>query len=66
MVNVGAVSRQKDGSPLARWMLLEGEGDRWNVTFQRMAYDVEAAANWAEEYAHHGNKEAAQLRTGRP
>lgn len=65
VVNVGAVSRQKDGSPLARWVLLEGEGDRWNVSFRRVAYDVEAAARWAEEHAHQGEKEAAQLRTGR-
>jgi len=65
VVNVGAVSRQKDGSPLARWMLLEGEGEVWNVTFRRVPYDVEAAARWAEEYAYQGEKEAAQLRTGK-
>lgn len=65
VVNVGAVSRQKDGSPLARWVLLEGEGDEWNVTFHRVAYDVEAAATWAEQHAYHGAQEAAQLRTGR-
>ena len=65
VVNAGAVSRQKDGCPLARWVLLEGEGDAWNVTFRRVAYDVEAAARWAEEHAYHGTKEAAQLRTGR-
>lgn len=64
VVNAGAVSRQKDGSPLARWVLLEGAGDVWNVTFRRVAYDVEVAANWAEEHAYHGSKEAAQLRTG--
>lgn len=65
VVNVGAVSRQKDGSPLARWVLLEGEGNRWDVTFHRVAYDVEAAASWAEQHAYQGDKEAAQLRTGR-
>ena len=64
VVNAGAVSHQKDGSPLARWVLLEGEGDLWNMSFQRVAYDVEAAANWAEKHAHHGKEEAAQLRTG--
>ena len=64
VVNVGAVSRQKDGSPLARWVLLEGEGEVWNVSFRRVAYDVEGAARWAEEYAYQGQKEAAQLRTG--
>lgn len=65
VVNVGAVSRQKDGSPLARWVLLEGEGDAWNVTFRRVAYDVEAAAQWAERHAHQGVAEAEQLRSGR-
>lgn len=64
VVNVGAVSRQKDGSPFARWVLLEGEGDRWSVTFQRVKYDVEAAATWARQHAHDGEKEALQLRTG--
>jgi predicted phosphodiesterase len=65
VVNVGAVSRQKDGSPLARWVMLEGEGGRWNVSFRRVAYDVEAAARWAEEQAYQGVKEAVQLRIGR-
>lgn len=64
VVNCGAVSRQKDGSPLARWALLEGEKGVWNVTFKRVAYDVEAAAHWAEIHAFHGDKEARQLRTG--
>ncbi|MFC3861836.1 metallophosphoesterase family protein [Deinococcus antarcticus] len=64
VVNCGAVSRQKDGSPLARWVLLEGEGDVWNVTFRRVPYDVEAAAQWAAAHAHDGEKEARQLRTG--
>ncbi|RJF72360.1 MULTISPECIES: metallophosphoesterase family protein [Deinococcus] len=64
VVNCGAVSRQKDGSPLARWTLLEGEKGVWNVTFRRVAYDMEAAAQWAEQYAYDGKKEAKQLRTG--
>lgn len=65
VVNCGAVSRQKDGSPLARWVLLEGEGGVWNVTFKRIAYDIEAAAQWSEANAEGGEKEAQQLRTGR-
>jgi len=65
VVNAGAVSRQKDGSPLARWVLLEGEGDAWSVTFRRVPYDVEAAALWAEQHAYKGHKEAAQLRSGK-
>ncbi|GGJ76202.1 metallophosphoesterase family protein [Deinococcus aquiradiocola] len=65
VVNVGAVSRQRDGSPLARWTLLEGEGDVWNVTLRRVQYDVQGAAAWAETHAPGGTREAAQLRTGR-
>lgn len=65
VVNAGAVSRQKDGSPLARWVLLEGGDGTWNVTFRRVAYNVEAAAQWAQQHAHKGAQEAAQLRTGR-
>jgi Calcineurin-like phosphoesterase superfamily domain len=64
VVNVGAVSRQKDGSPLARLALLEGEGAVWNVSFQRVPYEVDVAALWAETYAYKGAQEAAQLRTG--
>ena len=64
VVNCGAVSRQKDGSPYGRWVLLEGQGDEWNVTFRRVAYDVEVAAKWAEGNAFEGEKEAKQLRTG--
>ena len=66
VVNVGAVSRQKDGNPLARWVLLEGEGQAWSVSFRRVRYDVEAASAWAEQHAYHGEQEARQLRTGRP
>ncbi|KQR25691.1 metallophosphoesterase [Deinococcus sp. Leaf326] len=65
VVNAGAVSRQKDGHPSARWVLLEGEAGCWSVSFRRIPYNVEAAARWAEEHAYHGAKEAQQLRTGR-
>ncbi len=65
VVNVGAVSRQKDGSPLARWVLLEGGDGIWTVTFRRVPYDIEAAAQWAETHAYQGMKEAHQLRTGK-
>lgn len=65
VVNCGAVSRQKDGSPQARWVLLEGEGGVWNVSFRRVPYDVEQAAAWAATHAFHGEKEAQQLRSGR-
>jgi len=65
VVNAGAVSRQKDGTPFARWVLLERRGGVWSVAFQRVSYDVESAARWAEEHAYHGKHEARHLRTGR-
>ena len=64
-VNVGAVSRQKDGDPWARWVLLEQKGTRFNVTFRRVEYDVEAAVRWILEHYPNGEREAAQLRSGR-
>lgn len=65
VVNAGAVSRQKDGSPLARWVLLEGKDGIWTVTFRRVPYNIEAAAQWAEAHAYQGAKEAAHLRAGK-
>lgn len=51
--------------PFARWGLLEGDVDCWSVLIRRVAYDVEAAV-WAEQHAHEGDQEAAQLRHGLP
>ncbi|UBV45037.1 metallophosphatase family protein (plasmid) [Deinococcus taeanensis] len=65
VVNAGAVSRQKDGCPQARWTLLERGRGAWSVTFRRVAYDVEAAAQWAAQQAPQGAREAARLRSGR-
>lgn len=65
VVNAGAVSRQKDGLPLARWVLLEEIEGVWSITFRRVPYDIEAAAQWAEVHAYQGSKEAAQLRSGK-
>lgn len=64
-VNAGPVSRQKDGNPVARWVLLEERQGSWNVSFRRVPYDIEAAARWALEHAPIGEQEARQLRTGR-
>ena len=64
-VNAGAVSRQKDGDSSARWVLLEQRGNLWNVQFRRVAYDTEAAAQWALTHAPDGEQEAQMLRTGR-
>lgn len=65
VVNAGAVSRQKNGDPAARWLLLERRGGGWNVQFRRVAYDTEAAARWAEAHMPGGEQEARTLRTGR-
>ncbi len=65
-VNAGAVSNQLDGCPDARWVLLERRAGRWSVSFQRVAYDFEAAAQWAlENQPDGGENEAYQLRFGR-
>jgi predicted phosphodiesterase len=64
-VNAGAVSRQKDGDPSARWVLLERVAGLWNLQFRRVAYDTEAAARWALAHAPDGEQEAQVLRTGR-
>ena len=64
-VNAGAVSRQKDGDSSARWVLLEQRRNLWNVQFRRVAYDTEAAAQWALTHAPDGEQEAQMLRTGR-
>ncbi|TSA84627.1 metallophosphoesterase family protein [Deinococcus detaillensis] len=51
VVNTGPVLRQKDGSPLARWVLLTRRNGSWNVEFRRVAYDVGAAVKWVRENA---------------
>ena len=63
-VNAGAVSRQKDRDPAARWLLLDRHSGGWNVQFRRVAYDTESAAKWAEAHAPDGADEARVLRTG--
>lgn len=64
-VNVGSVSRQPDGDPRARWALLTRVESSWQVEHKFTNYDVEAAANWALEFAPDGELEAQKLRTGR-
>ena len=51
VVNAGPVSRQKDGLPLARWVLLTRRNGSWAVEFRRTRYDVEAATDWARTHA---------------
>lgn len=65
-VNAGSVSRPKDGNPAAKWVLLEKQSGLWSVTFKRVPYPVEAAAQWARTHAPKGEEEAQQLLTGWP
>ena len=67
VVNAGPVSRQKDGLPLARWVLLTRRNGSWNVEFRRTAYDVGAAAAWARAHGPAGqaDQEAQWLTEGR-
>jgi len=51
VLNAGPVSRQKDGLPLARWVLLTRRGGHWTAEFRRTPYDTEAAAAWARANA---------------
>ncbi|WP_345386807.1 metallophosphoesterase family protein [Deinococcus aquaticus] len=67
VMNVGPVSRQKDGLPLARWALLTRRDGQWTPEFRRTQYDVAAAAAWARAHAPQrvGDLEAAWLTGGR-
>ncbi|MBZ9749521.1 metallophosphatase family protein [Deinococcus sp. HMF7604] len=67
VVNAGPVSRQKDGLPLARWVLLTRRAGGWMPEFRRVAYDAQAAAAWARAHgpAGAGDHEAQWLTTGR-
>jgi predicted phosphodiesterase len=66
LVNAGPVSRQKDGLPVARWLLLTRQKSHWDIEFRRTAYDVQAAAAWARANAPAdiGEDEAAWLLAG--
>ncbi|GGS18215.1 metallophosphoesterase family protein [Deinococcus knuensis] len=67
VMNVGPVSRQKDGLPLARWGLLTRRAGHWTPEFRRTPYDAGAAADWARAHAPQpvGAFEAAWLTAGR-
>jgi len=51
VVNAGPVSRQKDGLPLARWVLLTRHNGSWNVEYRRVPYDIAAAVKWVRQNA---------------
>lgn len=67
MVNAGPVSRQKDGLPLARWVLLTRRNGHWTPEYRRTPYDVAAAAAWARAHGpgQYGETEAEWLLAGR-
>jgi predicted phosphodiesterase len=57
-INAGPVSRPMDHNPAARWLLLEKQHNNWNLSFHRVHYDVQAAANWALKNSPFGQPEA--------
>jgi hypothetical protein len=60
-----SVSRQLDGDPRARWVLLNRDQNSWHVEHKHTGYDVEAATRWALEFCPQGEREAAHLRLGK-
>lgn len=48
MVNAGSVGKPKDGDPRAGYVILESNDHDLRVTFQRVAYDIERAAQAIE------------------
>ena len=48
VINAGSVGKPKDGDPRACYVLLAAEGAELDVTFVRVAYDVERAARAIE------------------
>jgi diadenosine tetraphosphatase ApaH/serine/threonine PP2A family protein phosphatase len=47
LLNPGSVGQPRDGDPRAAW--LELDTDEWNVTYHRVAYDIDAAADAIRE-----------------
>lgn len=63
VVNAGSVGKPKDGDPQACYVVLEARDSILSVTFRRVAYDVERAAQ-AIEATEMPNEYARMLRTG--
>lgn len=63
MVNAGSVGKPKDGNPQACYVVLESMDGNLHVTFRRVTYDVERAAQ-AIEASEMPNEYAHMLRTG--
>ena len=64
VVNAGSVGKPKDGDPRACYVVLEAEGRELRVTFLRVAYDIERAAQ-AIEASEMPHEYAAMLRAGK-
>lgn len=63
VVNAGSVGKPKDGNPDACYVVLEANNQELGVTFVRVPYDVERAAQ-AIEASHIPSEYAQMLRTG--
>lgn len=63
VVNAGSAGKPKDGNPHACYVVLESTGKDLTVTFKRVPYDVERAAQ-AIEASEMPNEYAEMLRTG--
>jgi diadenosine tetraphosphatase ApaH/serine/threonine PP2A family protein phosphatase len=63
IVNAGSVGKPKDGNPQACYVVLETVDGKLSVTFRRVPYDVERAAQ-AIEVSEMPNEYAEMLRTG--
>jgi len=63
VVNAGSVGKPKDGDPQACYVVLEANGRDLTVTFRRVPYNIERAAQ-AIESTEMPNEYAEMLRTG--
>ena len=63
VVNAGSVGKPKDGNPQACYVVLEADNSDLVVTFRRVSYDVERAAQ-AIEATEMPHEYAEMLRTG--
>jgi putative phosphoesterase len=63
VVNAGSVGKPKDGNPRPCYVVLESLNNNLSVTFKRVSYDVERAAQ-AIEASDMPNEYAEMLRTG--
>lgn len=64
IINAGSVGKPKDGDPRACYIVVSADGDQLNVTFERVAYDIERAAQAIEASAM-PHEFAQMLREGR-